>query len=444
MTVKLRTVHLAVVGCSVSCGGLSGMTKPPTADLTGQAASQAAVDPNRPLVVDWPASARVQLSSLSKVALTQRKLLVVHYAGDSIAVLPYCGAVGVYAYDAADGATPEKDVIKDSIALQASLPFTAAKVGGRLQSGQALVVDASVVGELRANKGAFAPTDLDGGPDCGRATHVVTALSLGAFRLDSSATNAAEVQGGGGSVGASGAAEASNQRINFGGDLSKCGAATGHDSQPPDGCASPVGVELRPIGPGAAVVTVSAPDKVRADVERRVAAVLPTNPLLVEWPSADRAELELLMRKQLVAIHLSPGQINVLTRCTLPGHYDYVAATRREDHMVFRDPDELYANVPAGAALLIPVMQRQGQLSVDLVVVGRYLATGASQQSLTGDCDGVTHYIRGVSVGAWRFAAGNMLLATQGDSTACSNAAAGDATPPARCGALLKLDLAPL
>src|SRR4051794_2921217 len=46
-------------------------------------------------------------------------------------------------------------------------------------------------------------------------------------------------------------------------------------------------------------------------------------PLIVEWPSADRAALEAAMSQYGVAVKYSGCQMEVLPRCQVPGKYQY-------------------------------------------------------------------------------------------------------------------------
>src|SRR5258708_54656 len=93
---------------------------------------------------------------------------------------------------------------------------------------------------------------------------------------------------------------------------------------------------------------------------RRLAALLvlaagcstATRPLIGEWPSADRAALESQARRGTVVVHYVGCEMEVLRQCTAPGAYAYAPTTRQRDKIAIRDADELYANLPLGAAAL--------------------------------------------------------------------------------------------
>src|SRR6186997_2588172 len=75
-------------------------------------------------------------------------------------------------------------------------------------------------------------------------------------------------------------------------------------------------------------------------------------PLIVEWPSAARGKLEADMRRGVVAVRYVGCDMEVLGQCTAKGSYGYTPITRKRDRITMRDADDLYANIPVGAARL--------------------------------------------------------------------------------------------
>ncbi|HQK19195.1 MAG TPA: hypothetical protein PLJ27_17165, partial [Polyangiaceae bacterium] len=192
-------------------------------------------------------------------------------------------------------------------------------------------------------------------------------------------------------------------------------------------------------------------------------------PLIVEWPAADRASLEVLAQRGTVVVRYSGCEMEVLPRCKAPGVYRYVPTTRKSERVVIQDEDELYANLPIGAAKLEGKLRRAGQLDVNMNVVGQYDAEQreVSQGMLEGDCRKATHYITGLTVGAFEFSAGGTseagagasglgvgvggetarrreILNSDGDVESCEKSSLEDDKPPAGCGGLLRLELAEL
>ncbi len=196
----------------------------------------------------------------------------------------------------------------------------------------------------------------------------------------------------------------------------------------------------------------------------------PTKPLIVEWPIAERATLEARSKRGTVAVRYNGCEMELLTRCKAPGKYVYTPTSTQQDRVTMRDEDELFANVPIGAAKLAAKLAKSGQLNVDMVIVGRYETdeTGAiGAEQLTGSCAGATHVIVGFTTGAFELSAGaeaevgggaqlgnigagakssakRQTLNRGGEAEACKKASTNDKRPPSGCGALLRIEVAPL
>ncbi len=205
-------------------------------------------------------------------------------------------------------------------------------------------------------------------------------------------------------------------------------------------------------------------DQTKCGVEKSQA-----NPLIVEWPSADRLQLENKVREGLVAVHYQGCEMRVLPRCNIGAKYRYLGGTRKQDSVEIRDEDDLYATLPVGAARLEGKLARSGKLTVAMDMVGRYEAERASLRldDLQGDCEGATHFVYGVTVGAFDFYAGGEAsvgggvnvagvgggghstseretLTRDGDQAACTKSSSADPSPPDNCGALIRLEVVPL
>ncbi|MCC6559058.1 MAG: OmpH family outer membrane protein [Polyangiaceae bacterium] len=192
-------------------------------------------------------------------------------------------------------------------------------------------------------------------------------------------------------------------------------------------------------------------------------------PLIVEWPSADRAALELQARKGVAVVRYAGCEMEVLRRCKAPGAYVYTGLTRKDDRIAIRDDDELYANIPVHAAKFEAQLKKSGQLDIAMTIVGAFEADRASVRAdeLDGDCAGATHVITGLTAGAFEFSAGaaaevgggaalanlgagatsaakRQILNRDGDKTACERSTTSDPAPPEGCGALLRVEVVPL
>lgn len=186
-------------------------------------------------------------------------------------------------------------------------------------------------------------------------------------------------------------------------------------------------------------------------------------PLVVEWPAADRAELEARAKTQLVVVRYDGCEMEVLSHCRAPGGYRYTSVTPKEDTVAIQSLDELYAHVPIGAAKLEGKLESAGQLTVAMTMVGRLEAEQpeVSADQLEGRCSGATHLLSGMSVGAFEFYAGaeaevgvevgfngagaggrsvsqRETLTRDGTPDACGSAT--EAGPPEDCGALLRVE----
>ncbi len=192
-------------------------------------------------------------------------------------------------------------------------------------------------------------------------------------------------------------------------------------------------------------------------------------PLVVEWPAAERAALEARASRGLVAVRYQGCEMEVLTTCTAAGNYEYVGLTQKREGVKITNADELYAQLPVGAAGLEAKLERSGQLNVDMVIVGRREAdkTSFNERDLDGRCDSATHVITGLTVGAFSFysgaaaevggaakvhnigvgarsSSGQEVLKSDGDGASCTAASSSDELPPEGCAALLRVEVVPV
>ncbi|MGZ3422900.1 MAG: hypothetical protein ACXWUG_15660 [Polyangiales bacterium] len=195
-----------------------------------------------------------------------------------------------------------------------------------------------------------------------------------------------------------------------------------------------------------------------------------SRPLIVEWSSPDRGSLEALKNKGLVVVRYSGCEMEILRGCKAPGVYGYTPFTTKRDRVTIRTADDLYANVPMGAAKLEAKLEQSGELNVSMTIVGTYEAdkTSIKAEELQGSCDGATHYVTAITAGSFEFSAGaeqaasasagvvgiggaggstkskHEILSRDGDDAACAKATLDDKAPPAGCGALLRLEVTPI
>jgi hypothetical protein len=195
-----------------------------------------------------------------------------------------------------------------------------------------------------------------------------------------------------------------------------------------------------------------------------------TRPLIVEWSAPDRAALEALAKRNQLVVHFEGCALEPLRQCRAPAQpYGYTPITPKDEVVSMKTTQELYANVPAHAIELEGKLAQMGELRAAMRIVGMYESpsTVPAIDQLEGDCEGATHVVTALTVGAFEFTAGKaegasasaklfgagagaekssekQTLSRDGEVSACSSASGADKGPPDRCGALLRLEVAPL
>jgi len=253
----------APLGCW-SSSSASGLATPPAFEPKDQSKCGVKRSISEPLVVEWPSAARAKLE-----ALAHRSLVVVRYAGCEMELLPACIATGNYTYRAL---TRKQDrlTITTEDELYAQLPLGAVRLEGALHKSGALGVDMTIVGRWQA-EGSPGGAQLQG--DCTGATHVVTALTTGAFRFYAGA--AATARGGVGIplASAGGRSEARNGLLAEDGDDAACAASTSGDASPPFGCGAILRLDVTPVS-NAPAEAASCPASTKWDGARCVATTV--------------------------------------------------------------------------------------------------------------------------------------------------------------------------
>lgn len=260
---------LLLLGCGPSTPA-GALAKPPEFAPEGQTKCSVSKSQSRPLIVEWPASDRAALESQA-----QRGRVVVRYSGCELEVLRRCRAPGNYGYTPL---TPKHETVamRDADELYANIPVYAAKFEGTLERAGQLNVSMTIVGMYESFEPLPSESQLEG--DCERATHVIHALTVGAFEFYAGAE--AGVSAGAGLLGASvgGKSSASRESLSRDGTDQACQAATKRDNEPPDGCGGLLRLEVVPIERGTAQASLaparakSAPAKAQAPATAATAA----------------------------------------------------------------------------------------------------------------------------------------------------------------------------
>lgn len=221
-----------------------------------------------------------------------------------------------------------------------------------------------------------------------------------------------------------------------------------------------------PSGTNTAGVVKSAPPKLSQAMPEARCTAKHTEPLIVEWSSTDRAKLESLSHKGLVVVRYEKCELEILSQCRVAGAYKYSSITRKQDKVHVRDTDELWANIPLGAAKLEGKLEKAGELAVLMTIVGRWEADRplVRADELDGECKAATHVVTAMATGAFELSAGSSAavsggasamgagtgggstsksetLTRDGEEAKCMSSAASDKAPPDGCGALLRLEV---
>jgi hypothetical protein len=218
------------------------------------------------LVTEWAAAEKANLEGM----LGGGAVAVV-FTGCQMRVLPQCRLAGSYYWQRT---TPSSDRIdiRGEADLYAKLPLGAVSLSGELSRSGSLEVLTTVSGQVRLQ--GMTGADVPNQPECSEATHVVSALTLGAFVLSAGdelkASAAADVRIAGQ---AGGSYARTGKVVRSAGNAGACVSATGE--APSADCSSPIQVFLSPIpgrapppGPPGSVRVdfLSASDSVRWDV----------------------------------------------------------------------------------------------------------------------------------------------------------------------------------
>jgi TPR repeat protein len=190
-------------------------------------------------------------------------------------------------------------------------------------------------------------------------------------------------------------------------------------------------------------------------------------PLVVDWSSDDRTDLEVAMRDGIVVASYDCNSFRVLENCRVTGGYSFAGVGRKEDVVQISGQDELHANFPLGAATITAGLDRDSTIDVALITVGKHRTSAfqVARTDMQGDCEGATHFISSAVVGAFAVGTGtrghvgaaadvfklgdvgasstseHKSLNRDGDLLACAAANPNDPSPPPQCQSILRVEL---
>lgn len=207
------------------------------------------------LVTEWPVAEKANLE-----AMMLQGAVAVEFSGCAMRVLPQCQLPGGYVWQQTSAAT-DVLAIENQAELFARLPLGALALSGELQRSGRLHVETTVAGQARL-RGASV-SDVPQSQECWRATHVVDAMSVGAFALTAGQEIGAGVSADA-QVGSVGVRSSQQVKVLRRAGESRACAGTTADG-PAAGCSSPIQVFLSAI-PGRAE-PVGPPGTIKANFE---------------------------------------------------------------------------------------------------------------------------------------------------------------------------------
>jgi TPR repeat protein len=224
------------------------------------------------------------------------------------------------------------------------------------------------------------------------------------------------------------------------------------------------------LPPGPTTPTTAAEATGRVSV---VPVAGPTVPFIVDWKAEDRGDLEEAIADGVAVVAFDAQGLRLLKRCHLKGDYGYLPLEPKQDVVRFDSARDVQANLPVGGAGLVAKIgggfAAGKTLDLAYVMIGkrRTTWTDPTSEDLDGKCEGATHYVRAMTIGAFAMTTGSRQKAhaaaevfavsaggststssevatTDGNLTACMGANADSEKPPAGCRSLLRLELEPI
>lgn len=257
---------LALVGTvsGSGCGGVLPASRHPEQDSPGDptplSKCKVTASATSPLVTEWPVSEKSHLETRLSVGA-----VAVEYTGCSMRILDGCQVGGAYVFQRT---TLGKDRIEilDEDELYAKLPLGAAALSAELKNSGRVAVLTTVAGQIRLADSVDS-LQIPAKGSCGEATHVITGVAVGAFRMISG--GARTTAGGATLVGAGVGAKDVHSEVTIreAGDPSSCEQTPATQVHPQ--CSSPIQLFLAAIpGRQPRVIPRSQPDQPRPPVPR--------------------------------------------------------------------------------------------------------------------------------------------------------------------------------
>lgn len=240
----------AVLGCRPDAGGEGEAQDLVTAfgGTRGDACTYVS-SLSRPYVVAWD---ELKLNDLQR-AIDRGQPLAVRYEGCELELLDACSVTGGrYQYTHASMTKPQVVVLRTANQAIAEFQLGGVELEAHFDSYDALEVTRALGGTWDLGSAQDFFEDDFTSPRCARATHVVQAIDVGAYRVEGSRGKSGGAKAGGGVAGAKasagGSGTTSRAELSHKGDPQQC-QASGWDRTPTPECSTPLRLTLEPIRP---------------------------------------------------------------------------------------------------------------------------------------------------------------------------------------------------
>jgi hypothetical protein len=205
----------------------------PDAELRCQAAARS----GSPLVTEWSAAEKANLQARLRAGA-----LAVEYTGCSMRPLPACTLRGSYRWQRTT-LSSEGIEIHNQDELFTKLPLGAIALEAELARSGRIAVKTMVSGQYILEGSTSA--DVPDYGECAQATHLLTAVSIGSFKLHSGGTLDGGVAANVGAYGGNARTASSETLLREAGDFDSCKESS--DDAASIGCSSPIQAFLVPL-----------------------------------------------------------------------------------------------------------------------------------------------------------------------------------------------------
>ena len=131
--------------------------------------------------------------------------------------------------------------------------------------------------------------------------------------------------------------------------------------------------------------------------------------LIVDLDGTDRKSIEEMInvKKSVPVVAYDCKSLKVLPSCKLEADFDYIGTASREQVISLENFDKVSADIPLASASLKASVQGGRKMAIALVEVGSHnsklelVARPQLTGTRKGDCEGATHFIYRVDLGAF-------------------------------------------